>query len=182
MPGMRGTAPHFLEKSEVHKGSFIVVRHLLPRLRFVVAALLTVAVATTLAATPQRAGAQTQPLEVIRLGGVPTDDLTPVFWGVKSGMYAKAGLDVQIVPTSSGTAATTAVVAGAYEMGKASLISVMLAHLKGFPIALIAGGAVWDPKIPFSQVLVAADSTLKMGPDLNGRRSAFPRSTTSTRS
>jgi NitT/TauT family transport system substrate-binding protein len=151
-----------------------VVRRLFPRRRFVVAALLAVAVATTLADAPQRAAAQTAQLEVIRLGGVPTDDLTPVYWGVKSGMYAKAGLDVQIVPTSSGTAATTAVVAGSYEMGKASLISVMLAHLKGFPIALIAGGAVWDPKIPFAQVLVAADSTLKMGPDLNGKTVGVP--------
>lgn len=33
-------------------------------------------------------------------------------------MYLKAGPDVEIVPTSSGTAATTAVVAGAYEIGK----------------------------------------------------------------
>src|SRR5271170_2769177 len=45
-------------------------------------------------------GAQAQELLKIRLGGVPTDDLTPVYWAVKTGMYQKAGLDVQVIPTS----------------------------------------------------------------------------------
>jgi len=150
------------------------VRCLVPRLRLLAAALIAVALATSLAATPQRATAQAPALEKIRLGGVQTDDLTPVLWAVKTGMYQKAGLDVEVVPTSSGTAATTAVVAGAYEMGKASLISVMLAHLRGFPIALVAGGAVWDRKVPFAQLLVASDASLKMGPDFNGKTIGVP--------
>jgi NitT/TauT family transport system substrate-binding protein len=119
------------------------------------------------------AGAQSTPL-TIHVAGVPTDDLTPVFYGVKAGLYQKAGLDVQIVPTSSGTAATTAVVAGTYEIGKASLISVMVAHLRGLPIALVAGGAVWDPKVPFAQLLAAKDTTFKIGPEMNGKTIGVP--------
>ena len=114
------------------------------------------------------------PLTIIHVAGVPTDDLTPVFYGIKAGLYQKAGLDVQIVPTSSGTAATTAVVAGTYEVGKASLISVMLAHLRGLPIALVAGGAVWDPKVPFAQLLAAKDTTFKVGPEMNGKTIGVP--------
>src|SRR6185312_13585083 len=71
------------------------------------------AAAVACAPLPLRA----QPLAHIRVAGVATDDMTPIYWAVKSGMYAKAGLDVEIVPVSSGTAATTAVVAGAYEIG-----------------------------------------------------------------
>lgn len=34
-----------------------------------------------------------QTLEKIRLAGVATDDWTPVYYAVKSGLYQKAGLD-----------------------------------------------------------------------------------------
>jgi len=64
-----------------------------------------------------------QTLDKVRLAGVATDDLTPVYYAIKAGLYQKAGLDVEVVPTSSGTAATEAVVGGAYELGKGSLIA-----------------------------------------------------------
>lgn len=63
----------------------------------------------TLALTARRAGAQT--LLPVRLVGVPTDDLTPVVYAVQNGMYRKAGLDVELVPGTTGDASTLAVVA-----------------------------------------------------------------------
>jgi NitT/TauT family transport system substrate-binding protein len=110
-----------------------------------------------------------QALEKVRLAGVATDDLTPVFYAIKSGLYQKAGLDVEVIPTSTGTAATEAVVSGAYEMGKGSLIASLVAHLKGLPLTIVGNGAIWDPKSPFSLMVVAADSTVKTGADLNGK-------------
>lgn len=110
----------------------------------------------------------------IRLGGVPTDDLTPVVYAVHQGLYKKAGLDVQLIPTSSGTLATTAVVAGTYEMGKGSAVASMVAHLKNLPLVITAYGAIWNPKIPFNELLIAADSTIKTGSDLNGKTIGVP--------
>lgn len=124
-------------------------------------------IGAALAVAPARLRAQV--LEKIRLVGVPTDDLTPVYYAIKSGMYQRVGLDVEVVPTSSGTAATTAVVSGAYELGKGSLIASLLAHLRGLPLVLIANTIVHDTKVPFSLTLVAADSTIKTGADLNGK-------------
>lgn len=110
-----------------------------------------------------------QPLEKIRVAGVPTDDMTPIFYAAKSGLYEKAGLDVELVATSSGTVATEAVVAGTYQIGKGSLIAALLAHLKGLPLTIIGNGNVWNPKAPFSLMLVPADSPVKTGADLNGQ-------------
>jgi NitT/TauT family transport system substrate-binding protein len=110
-----------------------------------------------------------QTLDKVRLAGVATDDLTPVYYAIKNGLYQKAGLDVEVVPTTSGTAATEAVVSGAYEMGKGSLIASLVAHLKGLPLTIVGNGAVWDPKSPFTLMVVAADSTVKTGADLNGK-------------
>src|ERR1700743_3354605 len=90
-------------------------------------------------AVPSLAGSQT--LEKIRVVGVPTDDMTPIFYALKNGLYAKVGLDVEFVPTSSGNAATTAVLSGTYEIGKGSLLSSLIAHIKGLPLTLVANGA-----------------------------------------
>jgi NitT/TauT family transport system substrate-binding protein len=128
---------------------------------------LLAASAAAVAVTPQIVRAQT--LEKIRLTGVPTDDLTPVFYAIKNGLYQKAGLDVEFVAASSGTAATTAVIGGAYELGKGSSIASMVAHLKGLPLVIVGNGAIWDPKNPFSLMLVAADSPIKTAADLNGK-------------
>jgi NitT/TauT family transport system substrate-binding protein len=145
-------------------------RHAVRRLsRFAVAAIIALAVASL---GQQAVRAQT--LEKIRLAGVQTDDLTPVYYAEKAGLYQKAGIDVEIVPTSSGTAATTALVSGAYEMSKGSLISGLVAHLRDLPLVMVANGAIWDPKVPFSMLLVAADSTIKTGADLNGKTIGVP--------
>jgi NitT/TauT family transport system substrate-binding protein len=112
---------------------------------------------------------RSQTLQKIRLAGVVTDDLTPVFYAIRNGMYAKAGLDVEVVPTPTGAAATEAVITGAYELGKGSLIALLTAHLKGLPIVIAGNGGLWDPKSPFSLMLVPSDSTVKTGADLNGK-------------
>jgi NitT/TauT family transport system substrate-binding protein len=130
------------------------------------------ATAALLAAGPSVVRAQG--LEKIRLGGVPTDDLTPVYYAIKAGLYEKAGLDVEVIPTSSGTAATTAAVSGAYEMGKGSLIASMEAHLRGLPLVVVANGSIWDGKTRYNAMLVANDSPVKTGADLNGKTGAAP--------
>lgn len=122
---------------------------------------------SALALWPTIARAQT--LDKVRLAGVATDDLTPVYYAIKNGLYQKAGLDVEVVPMPSGTAATEAVVSGAYELGKGSLIASLVAHLKGLPLTIVGNGASWDPKSPFSLMVVAADSAVKTGADLNGK-------------
>ena len=78
-----------------------------------------------------------QTLEKIRLSAVPTDDMTPIFYAIKNGAYQKAGIDLEVVTVTSGSASTAAVVSGAYEMGKASPIASLLAHLRGLPLTVV---------------------------------------------
>src|ERR1700722_1345331 len=123
--------------------------------------------AAALAAAPR--GLRAQTLQKVRLVGVHTDDLTPVYWGLQNGMYQKAGLDIEMIAANSGTAATTAVVAGTYELGKGSVMASLVAHLRGLPIAIVANGVVWDPKAPSTVAVVAADSPIKQPRDLTGK-------------
>ena len=119
-------------------------------------------------------GVRAQTLEKIQFAGVPTDDMTPIYYAIKTGMYQKAGLDVEIVPTASGSIATTAVISGTYQMGKGSLIASLVAHLKNLPLTVIANSAIWNKAVLFNEALVAADSTIKTGADLNGKIGATP--------
>jgi NitT/TauT family transport system substrate-binding protein len=123
--------------------------------------------AATLALAPRRIRAQQ--LQKVRLVGVQTDDLTPFYYGLANGMYQKAGLDLEMVPASSGTAATAAVVSGTYEMGKGSAIASLIAHLRNLPLVLVGNGVIWDPKAPVTLSLVTVDSPLKTASDLEGK-------------
>lgn len=131
-----------------------------------------VATAATIIATPSISRAQ--PMEKIRIGGVPTDDMTPVFYAIKTGLYQKDGLDVEVITTASGAASTAAVVSGAYELGKASPISSLLAYFRRLPLTIVANGAIWDPKSRWNALIVAADSPIKTGADCNGKIASAP--------
>jgi len=133
---------------------------------------LLAASAAALVLTPARLLAQAP--EKIRLVGVQTDDLTPVYWALQNGMYAKAGLDIEMIAANSGTAATAAVVSGAYELGKGSVIASLIAHIRGLPLVLVANGVVWDEKAPITLAVVAKDSTVRTGADLNDKIGSAP--------
>lgn len=125
------------------------------------------ATAAALVAVPHIARAQAP--QAVRLIGVPTDDMTPVFSAAKNGLYRKAGIELEIIPTSSGAVATDAVIAGTYEIGKGSAIGVLNAYLHGLPIRIIGNGPVWDERTPFSMMIVATDSPAKDGAFFNGK-------------
>lgn len=131
--------------------------------------------ATTTAIVAAPNVVRAQPVEKIRIGGVPTDDMTPIFYAIKNGSYQKEGLDVEVVTTSSGSASTAAVVGGAYELGKASPIGSLLAYLHGLPLTVVANGAIWESKTSrWNALLVAADSTIRRGVDCNGKIGSAP--------
>jgi NitT/TauT family transport system substrate-binding protein len=110
-----------------------------------------------------------QTLTVVRVAGVQTDDITPLVYAIKSGMFARAGLDVQSMPTNSGAATAAAVVSGSYEVGKSSLLSLMNAHLRNVPLIVIAAGVVHDTKNPFAKLVVASNAPYRTGKDFDGK-------------
>jgi NitT/TauT family transport system substrate-binding protein len=115
------------------------------------------------------ASAQQPALTTVRVAGVQTDDITPLIYAIRTGMFARAGLDVQSMPTSSGAATAAAVASGAYEIGKSSLLSLMNAHLRNLPLVVIAAGVVHETKNPFAKLVVAANEPYKTGKDFEGK-------------
>ena len=115
------------------------------------------------------AGEAQPALVPVTVGLVPTDDITPLVYAIRTGMFRKAGLDVQIAPGGSGAAMAAAVVSGSYTFGKASMLSIINAHLRKLPLAMIGSEAVYDSKDPYAELVVASDSTAKTCKDLSGQ-------------
>ena len=130
------------------------------------AMLATAGLASPLFAAPARAQSALDP---IRLIAIPSDALTPLYYAMKTGAFQKAGIDLQITVATSGTAAMTAVIGGSYDIANTSILPVMAAHLRDFPIAIVAPQAVYTPDNPFALLQQAADTTYKTGADLNGK-------------
>jgi NitT/TauT family transport system substrate-binding protein len=115
-----------------------------------------------------------QGLPQLAVGAVGEESVTPAAWAQQSGLFRKAGLDVDVQPASSGTAIAAGVAGGAYAVGKSSLVSVITARAKGLPFVFIAGGSLYDTKFPYSVLACKADSPLKTAADLNGKTLAVP--------
>jgi NitT/TauT family transport system substrate-binding protein len=129
-------------------------------------AALTATLVLALLAPAARADA---PLVVVHVGGVISDDMTPILYAVHEGLFRREGLDVPVVPSMSGTAMTAAVVSGTYEFGKSSILAVINAHVKNIPLAVVAAGGTYTSKVPFALLCVAPDATLAGGKDFNGK-------------
>jgi ABC-type nitrate/sulfonate/bicarbonate transport system substrate-binding protein len=89
-------------------------------------------------------------------------------------MFERAGLDIELFHTSSGSAAVAAVIAGTYQIAGAGFISILSAHLRGIPLVVVAAENMHSARNPLGLLQVANDSTAKTAADLNGRLIGVP--------
>lgn len=114
--------------------------------------------------------AQTPALTTIHFIGAPGDDLIGFWYAQKMGFFTKAGLNIVYEPAASGAAVTPAIVGGAADIGRTSMISLIAAHVRNVPFVLIAPAAVHEKaKSVNSGVLVAVNSPFKSVLDLQGK-------------
>src|SRR5271156_2157689 len=92
--------------------------------------------AALLAHPSARAFAQTA-LTTIRVGATPIDSLAPVAYAMRTGMFEKARLQIELSMMVSGDAITAAIVGGALDVGLSSLDGIVEGHLRGIPLTII---------------------------------------------
>lgn len=131
-------------------------------------------VATGLAALALPALAAEPALTAVRVGGTPDADIVSALWAVKSGLFAKNGLDVTIERLDSGALVSAGVIGHSIEIGRSSIFGLLEAHLKGIPFKLVSMSAPYDSAAPNSAFIVAKDSPIKTPRDLNGKTIATP--------
>lgn len=114
------------------------------------------AAALTLCST-RRAWAQSSGLVTVRVASTANDDVTSLIYGINSGLFRNAGLDVVFQKANSGSAVAAAVASGAIDIGKSSIIPVINAHARGIPFTIVAGASLHREHALDSGLVVAND-------------------------
>src|SRR5579859_7973889 len=102
--------------------------------------------------SPQRA--PSQELTTLRVAMVPNDDVTPFLYAQQTGMFRDAGLNVQVQKSTSGAVIAASVAGGSFDIGLASMMALISAHVRGIPFQMIAASGVHVASAPISQLVV----------------------------
>jgi ABC-type nitrate/sulfonate/bicarbonate transport system substrate-binding protein len=107
--------------------------------------------------------------EQIVVATPPNDSSGEAFYAADMGFFAKAGLNVKIMPMNNAGAVAPAVVSGAVTIGGLTVPSIAIAHEKGVPITIVAPGSIYSSAAPTSGIVVLKNSPLRKAADLNGK-------------
>jgi NitT/TauT family transport system substrate-binding protein len=115
-----------------------------------------------------------QAVPTVRVIGPANDGFTGVFYGIKSGIFRKYGLDVQTLLVPNGAAAAAALSGGGAEVAFTNTAIVITAHAHGIPIQYLTAGGYTTAKNSLSKVLVLKDAPIANARDLTGKTFASP--------
>lgn len=116
------------------------------------------------------AGARAQTTApLIRLAVGPVDAAAPVFYAVKAGIYAKYGLDVELVRLANGAAILSSIAGGSTQLGQGSVLAIVEAYARGLPFTVIGNLAEYDSAHPDYGMLVPVDSPIRTPKELEGK-------------
>jgi NitT/TauT family transport system substrate-binding protein len=107
--------------------------------------------------------------DVVRIGSAVGDDVTPVLYGTQEGLFRRAGIEPRLQVLSSGSAGAAAVVGGALDIAKTSLMALVLAHVKGIPLKIIAPAAAYTSPQLFAAIVVGKNSPIQNARALAGK-------------
>jgi NitT/TauT family transport system substrate-binding protein len=86
------------------------------------------------------------------------------------GLFKRAGLNIDVQQYQGGEAIVAGIVSGALQIGAGNPLPLASAHEHGFGVVLIAPGTINDSSLsPVSGLIVAVNSPLRGGKDLNGK-------------
>lgn len=108
-------------------------------------------------------------------------DAVPILYAQRTGMFAKAGIDLQLGRLPTGASITAAVAGGSLDLGKSTFPPVVAAYAHGLPLTVIAPGAIYDSRSPNGALVVAKESSIRGAADLVGKVVAVNNLTDPTR-
>ena len=104
----------------------------------------------------------------------PSDSGGEVYYAKDLGIFAKHGLDIDIISLQNGQAASAAVASGKYAIGQSNIAALAIARQHGVPVVLIAPASMYTAQAATSALVVRGDSPLRTPGDLVGKTSGAP--------
>jgi NitT/TauT family transport system substrate-binding protein len=138
------------------------------RARFIVDPLL----AATLALVAGSPG-EAQDAAELDAAGAANDTAALLFYAADMGFYEKAGLRVKVTALNNPGTISSALAAGALQVGSFSISVGALAREHGLPLVMIAPAGLYLSSAPTSGLLVRKDSPIRRAADLSGKTVAI---------
>jgi NitT/TauT family transport system substrate-binding protein len=107
-------------------------------------------------------------LPLIRVGAGLDDETTALLYAAQSGMFRRAGLNVDVQRFNSGSVITAAVAGGSLDAGKVNTMSAITAYARGIPMKLIAPAGGWNSDAPIRGIVVAENAPIHLATDFKG--------------
>jgi NitT/TauT family transport system substrate-binding protein len=118
-------------------------------------------------AAARRAGAQELPK--ILVAGPPIDDFKTVYYGMRSGLFHKYGVDVNAQAVNSGAAALAGLIGNSVQVAFTSVPAVLQGFARGVGFRVVAPAQWYLSEAATSALFVKANAPIKSGRDLNGK-------------
>jgi NitT/TauT family transport system substrate-binding protein len=133
---------------------------------------LTLAAAAAAGAfAPSRARAQSP---TIRIGQNAVDTFGEGYYAADRGVFAAAGLNVEVLTFPNGAAQAAACAGGTIDVGLGEATELANGISRGLPFAIFASGSLYDTAAPTTALCVAANAPFKVAKDFEGQTIAVP--------
>lgn len=117
---------------------------------------------------PARASAQSGSPPIVALGS-HSDSAAEIYYAQDLGLYAAAGLNVNVQASNDASAVAGAVLNGNAAIGSITIPGFALAYERGLPLVIVAPGAIYSSATPTAGIVVLKNSPFKTAADLNGK-------------
>lgn len=118
---------------------------------------------------PSASGNSAQRIE-IEVGVAPFDPVSAPFYAQELGLFARAGLDVNLTILTNPGLAQNGVISGQLDFAGAQVGGLAIAEARKAPVRMVAGGAVYRPKAPDAGFVAAPQRRITRASQLVGER------------
>jgi NitT/TauT family transport system substrate-binding protein len=105
----------------------------------------------------------------LRVGATANDTYAEAYYAQDMGFFTRAGLNVEITTFPNGAAVSSAVAAGAIDVGISNPVQLGNAVSHGIPFVFFAGAGLYNTAAPTTVLCVAKDAALRTPKDFVGQ-------------
>ena len=111
----------------------------------------------------------------IRIGSTQGITISAALYAKENGMFERNGIDASIVVMNSGAATMPAILGGSLEFGNISMLNLVEAHARNLPVLVEYAALIYSADVRDAiAIVVAKDSPIRSGRDLNGKTLSVP--------
>jgi NitT/TauT family transport system substrate-binding protein len=111
----------------------------------------------------------------LRVAYQPNEFGAQALYAREMGFFTKAGLNVELTPSSYSAATASAVASNAVDVGEATVITLAIAHSKKIPFVIIAPAAEFiASRQPTGWLMVGNQTSIRNAKDMNGKTIGTP--------